>query len=503
MWKGDGRMNVSVRMARAVNCKHYGVAAGTPVMLDLESEYLPICVGSEIYESNARTPMEAKKAQAVAARTYIAAHARYGNAIDDTANYQAFKWKDLSTIPNSVAACRATSGQVLCYDGTLITAWYSNSNGGRTRRSDEAWSAYKPWTVSQADPWDAAGRVKWGEVKASHGVGMSQIGAAHAASVGVGYAEMLGFYYPGAALVGGYGKINEVMTMSNKTNTGLVAWAQSMVGQPYWYGTCGYKCTQSLLSRKAVQYPIHYSDSRMPRYKQDIAAGGICSDCIGLMKGYLWTREDGTQKYDASTDVNTGGLFSRATVKGVISTIPEVPGLMVYKDGHVGVHEGNGSVVEARGFASGVVRSKIADTAWTHWVAAPWLSYEGYEDLLTGGPETFPYHAQVTTRVSPLNLWNSPAKTTSYAQVARGDTVTVLGRGDVVGWYWAEKDGKKGQADGQYLTRIPSDGQAEEGGVEAEPDTLPLYRVVLPAVSASIRDEVLAVYPGALVTEVG
>lgn len=50
------------------------------------------------------------------------------------------------------------------------------------------------------------------------------------------------------------------------TNEHFVAFCQSMVGQPYWYGTCVYKCTESLRSRKAAQYPSHYGSSRTSRY---------------------------------------------------------------------------------------------------------------------------------------------------------------------------------------------------------------------------------------------
>ena len=68
-------MKIRLKLTRDTNCQHYGVPAGTIVELDLENEYLPVCVASEVYESNSRTPAEGKKAQAIAARTYIAAHA--------------------------------------------------------------------------------------------------------------------------------------------------------------------------------------------------------------------------------------------------------------------------------------------------------------------------------------------------------------------------------------------------------------------------------------------
>ena len=73
------------------------------------------------------------------------------------------------------------------------------------------------------------------------------------------------------------------------TNEHFADWCQKMVGQPYWYGTCVYKATNSLLSRKSNQYPSSYASSRMSRYKQDIANKAVVSDCIGGCKGYAWT----------------------------------------------------------------------------------------------------------------------------------------------------------------------------------------------------------------------
>ena len=73
------------------------------------------------------------------------------------------------------------------------------------------------------------------------------------------------------------------------TGEHFAAWCEKMVGQPYWYGTCVYKATNSLLSRKSNQYPTSYASSRMSRYKQDIANKAVVSDCIGGCKGYAWT----------------------------------------------------------------------------------------------------------------------------------------------------------------------------------------------------------------------
>ena len=56
------------------------------------------------------------------------------------------------------------------------------------------------------------------------------------------------------------------------TGEHFAAFCLKMVGQPYWYGTCLYKCTNSLLTRKSEQYASHYGSSRTKQYKADIAA---------------------------------------------------------------------------------------------------------------------------------------------------------------------------------------------------------------------------------------
>ena len=73
------------------------------------------------------------------------------------------------------------------------------------------------------------------------------------------------------------------------TNEHFVAFCEKMVGQPYWYGSVVYKCTENLRARKAKQYPAHYGSGRTARYRDDIAKKKVCADCVGLIKGYQWT----------------------------------------------------------------------------------------------------------------------------------------------------------------------------------------------------------------------
>ena len=194
--------------------------------------------------------------------------------------------------------------------------------------------------------------------------------------------------------------------MSERINTPytsehFVAFCLSMLGQPYWYGTVVYKCSESLRSRKAKQYPSHYKDSRTARYKQDIANKKVCADCVGLIKGYNWTsggvgvREAiGTDKTFSSKyggngcpDKSANGMFTYAKSKGcawgTIDTLPEIPGVALRSDGHVGVYVGGGYAVEERGFSYGCVKTKVSSRKWTHWFQLPFVDYG--DAVFTGG----------------------------------------------------------------------------------------------------------------------
>jgi hypothetical protein len=98
-----------------------------------------------------------------------------------------------------------TVGQVLYYGGEIVDCFYSASNGGLTKRSGDVWSRHYPYYINKPDSWDIAANAEKA-TKASHGVGMSQIGAMWAAKKGAAYNEILAFYYDGAAIMSDYGK---------------------------------------------------------------------------------------------------------------------------------------------------------------------------------------------------------------------------------------------------------------------------------------------------------
>lgn len=178
------------------------------------------------------------------------------------------------------------------------------------------------------------------------------------------------------------------------TSKHFVEFCEKFLGRPYWYGTCVYTCTKDRYNSKAKQYPSHYTSGREAKYMEHIAKKEVCSDCVGMIKGYAWTNGgEGvfesvgtgskiTSHYKANgcPDKSANGMFSYAKAQGMdwgtIDTIPEIPGIAVRYDGHVGVYVGDGYVIEERGFAYGCVKTKLKNRNWLHWYKLPWINYE-------------------------------------------------------------------------------------------------------------------------------
>jgi len=183
-----------------------------------------------------------------------------------------------------------------------------------------------------------------------------------------------------------------------------------------------YKCTESLRSRKAAQYPSHYASGRTARYRQDISEKKVCADCIGAVKGYAWTgggqgvlESVGTDKTYASSygshgcpDKGADSMFTYAKSKGcawgTIDTLPEIPGVALRSDGHVGVYVGDGCAVEERGFSYGCVKTKVSSRKWTHWFQLPFVDYG--DAVFTGGSYVKPDTAETVYTLGTRTLKN-------------------------------------------------------------------------------------------------
>ena len=179
------------------------------------------------------------------------------------------------------------------------------------------------------------------------------------------------------------------------TNEHFADWCLKMAEKksPYWYGTCVYKASTSVLTSKTKQYPDHYGSSRTNRYKQDIANKQVVADCVGGCKGYAWTGggigvlesigndQKYTSKYvfNGCPDKSASAMFSYCKSKGMdwgaIGTLPEIVGLALFTDGHIGYYVGNGYAVEWRGFNYGCVKTKVKDRTWKNWAKLPFIDY--------------------------------------------------------------------------------------------------------------------------------
>ena len=164
----------------------------------------------------------------------------------------------------------------------------------------------------------------------------------------------------------------------DKTNEGLVKWAQYAYdnGWGYVWGSHGDVLTEKELNRLKSFFGSHVTEKE--EYIRNNWLGKRTSDCVGLIKGYGWYDNDtGSIKYGTNgmQDVTANGMFSAATEKGTIDTMPDIPGLAVWHEGHIGVYIGNGYVIHAANTYAGVIKTPITSSGWTHWLKVPYIKY--------------------------------------------------------------------------------------------------------------------------------
>lgn len=110
------------------------------------------------YEMDNTFPLEALKAQAVAARTYAIRNKKSGGLYDvtDTVNHQVYRGTN-SGNGNCIQAVDATKGIVMRYNGSYVDATYCASNGGQTELNSNAWgSNLVGYLTMKDDPYDLA-----------------------------------------------------------------------------------------------------------------------------------------------------------------------------------------------------------------------------------------------------------------------------------------------------------------------------------------------------------
>ena len=164
-----------------------------------------------------------------------------------------------------------------------------------------------------------------------------------------------------------------------KTTGGLAEYALAQLGLPYWMGTFGQTADAALYNNRKSAYPEYYTAT-------DYASqyGQRVHDCVGLIKGYRWSdTPTSTPVYNIEEDVSAAGLFAQCSrVFGAIgdanwiSLYSSWAGICVFTNSldHVGVSMGDGTVIEARGHAYGVVRTNLADRSFDWYGMPDWMA---------------------------------------------------------------------------------------------------------------------------------
>ena len=215
-----------------------------------------------------------------------------------------------------------------------------------------------------------------------------------------------------------------------KTANYAVSFAKAKVGSAYWYGTYGLPCTYELLAEKRRQYPNYYDQSKYSvKFTDQIVAGLKCCDCSGLIKWILWSEsiENDTPKYNSAQDLSANGMINACTETGDINKLPEIPGLILWKNNHVGIYIGGGKAIEARGHDWGVVQTDVAGRGWQKWGKLKFFDY------------STPEPAPTTCKVE-------------LPELKKGMKVESVKRLQILlnGLGYTDKDGKKLEVDGSF-----------------------------------------------------
>ncbi len=173
------------------------------------------------------------------------------------------------------------------------------------------------------------------------------------------------------------------------TNIGLLNNTIKCYNNPnyYIYGTFGQKITSSLVEAKIKQYPKFYrTEERRRNARKQVGKYGY--DCVGLIKCYLFGGF-GNVKYNSKHDLSANGMYNKCTQKGKIKDIPNIKGLLVWMDGHIGVYDGNKYTYECTvsGGSFKILKTVAKTRGWTNWGKCPYITYQSSNSQV-GTPTT-------------------------------------------------------------------------------------------------------------------
>lgn len=163
-----------------------------------------------------------------------------------------------------------------------------------------------------------------------------------------------------------------------KNNIDLVKWAEMAYedGWGYVWGSYGKVLDEHELNRLISVFGSEVSEKE--EYIRTNWLGRRTADCVGLIKGYGWYDDfSGTMNYRSNgmNDVTASSMYAAAVEKGSLDTMPDIPGIAIYREGHIGVYVGNGYVTHAANTYDGVIKTSVYSGSWTNWLKVPYITY--------------------------------------------------------------------------------------------------------------------------------
>ena len=120
-------------------------------------------------ESPASWPIEALKAQAVAARTYAITTNKPGAGFDHYPDTRSQVYRGVAAErPSTDAAVASTAREVVTYQGQPVVTYFFSTSGGKTENVEFGFAGGepKPYLKSVDDPWDKVSpRHRWGPTR--------------------------------------------------------------------------------------------------------------------------------------------------------------------------------------------------------------------------------------------------------------------------------------------------------------------------------------------------
>ena len=154
----NGRTSGAYRGILELRPGAFGVNAINAVSMD---EYVQ---GVVPVESPASWPLEALKAQAVAARTYAITSTKGGVGFEHYPDTRSQVYGGIGVEqPTTNQAVAETARQVVTYQGRPVTTYFFSTSGGRTENNENSFGGPpQPWLRSVEDPYDdVSPRHRW------------------------------------------------------------------------------------------------------------------------------------------------------------------------------------------------------------------------------------------------------------------------------------------------------------------------------------------------------